>query len=253
VPAQADVIVVCVRAEQVDAPLESALAAAPDVPIVMLTPLMPAALEGLCRALGPRVVVAMPGVVAYVKSADRASDEVTRYWLPRVAPTLIDEAPADAERDSVKGLVDALVKAGLPARIERGVRETNPATTVSFIPLAMALDAAGGSDALLADDALLALAIDAAREGHELSLRIGKAAGWAGLLTRFVGPRMLRVGLAVARSHSPEAVAYVEEHFGHKLHAQNVAMAEAMIQLAREKETPHDALDRLLARLKAAA
>ena len=163
VPAEADVIVVCVRAEQVDAPLERALAAAPDVPVVMLTPLMPAALETLCHALGQRVVVAMPGVVAYVRNADRPGEEVTRYWLPRVAPTLIDETSRDAEVDSVTGLVDALVKAGLPARIEHGVRETNPATTVSFIPLAMALDVAGGSDALLADGALLALAIEAAR------------------------------------------------------------------------------------------
>ena len=63
---------------------------------------------------------------------------------------------------------------------------------------------------------------------------------------------MLRVGLAVAKNRSPEAVAYVEEHFGHKLHAQNVAMAEAMIQLARKKDTPHDALERLLERLKEA-
>jgi len=129
------------------------------------------------------------------------------------------------------------------------VRETNPATTVAFIPLAMALDVAGGSDALLADKALLELALDAAREGLSLSRQIGKAAAWAGLLTKFVGPRMLRIGLALARSSSPEAVAYVEEHFGHKLHAQNVAMAEAMTQLAWEKQTPHDALDRLLARL----
>jgi 2-dehydropantoate 2-reductase len=244
VPA-ADAILVCVRAEQVDAALEGTLGASGDAPVVMLTPLMPAALDALGRALGPRVVAAMPGVVAYVKTG--TGGEVTRYWLPRVAPTLIDETSPQDPR--VGALVDALASAQLPARLEPGVRETNPATTVAFIPLAMALDVAGGSDALLADKALLELALAATREGMALSRRIGKSAAWAGLLTRFVGPRTLRIGLALARSRSPEAVAYVEEHFGHKLHGQNVAMAEAMIKLAREKETPHDALDRLLGRL----
>ncbi len=247
VPGESDVVLVCVRAEQIDADLEAQLALRPTVPVIMLTPLMPAALEHLTRALGSRVLAAMPGVVAYVLDEGTPA-EVTRYWLPRVAPTLIDEPrPPEA---TVTELVAALVRAGMPAELELGVRETNPATTVAFIPLAMGIDAARGIDPLLSEGPLLSLALAAAREGLALSRRIGKSAAWAGLLTRFVGPRMLRIGVALGRRSSPEAFRYVEEHFGHKLHAQNVAMAKSMIELAREKGTPHEAMDALLYRLE---
>jgi hypothetical protein len=44
----------------------------------------------------------------------------------------------------------------------------------------------------------------------------------------------LRFGVAVARKRYPEAFAYVEDHFGRKLHAQNLVMAKAMVDLAHE-------------------
>jgi len=243
-PPSADCVVVCVRADQLDAPLHAELAGLPNVPVVMLTPMLPAEYAALERALGgKRLFAAMPGVVAYVNELD-----VTRYWVPRIAPTLVDEPrPPDP---AVTALVDALVASGLPARLELGVHETNPATTVAFIPLFMGIDAAGGIDALLGDDALLGMTLDAGKDGLALSRRLGKAAPWAGLLTRFAGRRTLRIGLAIARRRSKEAVAYVEEHFGHKLHTQNVAMAGAMVRLATEKGTPNVALRALLERLK---
>jgi hypothetical protein len=66
----------------------------------------------------------------------------------------------------------------------------------------------------------------------------------------FVGKRMLRVGAKLGKSRSPEAFAYVELHFGRKLHAQNVAMARAMVDLAKTKGTPFVATSALLARLE---
>jgi hypothetical protein len=122
---------------------------------------------------------------------------------------------------------------------------------VSFIPLAMALDAAGSLDALLADRALVELAFAAAREGRELGQAVGKAEAWASTLLRFVGPRTLRMGIGLARSRSPEALAYAEQHFGRKLHAQSVAMASQMVELALEKGTPAAKMAELLARLRA--
>jgi hypothetical protein len=132
-----------------------------------------------------------------------------------------------------------------------GVHDSNPATTVTFIPLAMAIDAGGGVDALLANDALLDVALRAAAEGHELASRIGKAAPWASLLTRFVTRRTLKIGVGIAKHQAPEAVHYAEEHFGRKLHAQNVSMARAIVDLAREKGAPHDALAELADKLAA--
>jgi hypothetical protein len=113
----------------------------------------------------------------------------------------------------------------------------------------MGLDAAGSVNALLADKALVRLALDAAREGAELGRALGKAAPWASMLQRFVGERMFRFTVSIARSRLPEALVYVEEHFGRKLQAQNVAMGEELVRLADERGTPHAALAKLTARL----
>ena len=86
VPAHADVVLVCVRGDQLDAALAALLLRGPDVPAVMMTPMMPADYARMTSALGERVVAAMPGVVAYVRQ-----DDVVRCWLPRMAPTLLDE------------------------------------------------------------------------------------------------------------------------------------------------------------------
>jgi hypothetical protein len=80
---------------------------------------------------------------------------------------------------------------------------------------------------------------------------VGKAEAWASMLLRFVGPFTLKVSVGVARSRAEEAVRYVERHFGRKLHAQNVAMAARIVEMAKDKGTRHDALDLLLQRLRA--
>jgi 2-dehydropantoate 2-reductase len=260
VPPFADVVLVCVRVEQLDDGLFALLkegettdtkGGSADVltahrppPIVVLTPLLPGDYERMRTALGERVVAAMPGVVAYVD--DRG---IGRYWLPRSAPTLIDErAPITP---ALHELVRALGRAGMSAHFELRVHETNPATTVTFVPLTMALDVAGGVDALLDDHALVRLAVEAAHEGAELAARLGKVATWASMLVKFVGPTTLKIGVGIARHSSPEAVRYVEDHFGRKLHVQNVRVAETIVRLAEEKGTPHLALSELLERLRA--
>jgi hypothetical protein len=106
---------------------------------------------------------------------------------------------------------------------------------------------------VLGDDALLALAFDAAAEGRELGRVVGKAEAWAALLLRFVGPFTLKVAVGAARARAEEAVRYVEQHFGRKLHAQNVAMAAQIVELAKQKGTPHAALSRLLEKLRTVA
>jgi 2-dehydropantoate 2-reductase len=242
-PSHADAVMVCVRYEQVNDEL-FALLTGHDLPVVMMTPMLPATYQRAKKALGDRLLAGMPGVVAYVNDAG-----AVRYWLPRLAPVLIDEPrPRVAVIDE---LVAGLVKAGMKARLEMGVHETNPATTVTFVPLMMALDAAGSIDALMKDAPLLDLAFEGADEGVKLSGAIGKAASFTPLLVKFVGPLTLRAGIALGRARSPEAVHYVENHFGHQLRAQHISMAKDIVALAKEKGTPHEAIDGLLARLLA--
>jgi 2-dehydropantoate 2-reductase len=239
-PRLADVVLAFVRYEQLST--LPARVGGTQAPVVMMTPMMPQDHAELAAALPGRLVTGMPSVVSYRNDAG-----AIRYWLPRMATTFVEarETPgAEAE------LVARLERAEIHAKLAPQVLERNVATTVSFIPIAMALDVAGSAEALLADEALLSLALDAAAEGRELGKSVGKAEAWASMLLRFVGPRTLKMGVGLARSRAPEAVLYAEQHFGRKLHAQNVAMAGRMVELARDKGVDAPALAELSSRLQ---
>jgi 2-dehydropantoate 2-reductase len=241
-PRLADVVLAFVRYEQLST--LPARVGGSQAPVVMMTPMMPQDHAELTAALPGRLVTGMPSVVSYRNDAG-----AIRYWLPRLATTFVEaREPPGAEAE----LVTRLERAEIRAKLAPQVLERNVATTVSFIPIAMALDVAGSVDALLADDALLSLALDAAAEGRELGKSVGKAEAWASMLLRFVGPRTLKMGVGLARSRAPEAVLYAEQHFGRKLHAQNVAMAGRMIELARDKGVAAPALGELYAKLQGA-
>jgi ketopantoate reductase len=244
-PADTDVVLAFVRYEQLGSlPERVGVSAAP---VVVMTPMLFADHAALSKALPGRVLTGMPSVVSYVNDAG-----AVRYWLPQVATTFVEDRPGPGTA-AAADLVKRLTRAEIGAKLATDVLTRNVATTVSFIPLAMALDAAGSVDALLHDHALLGIAFHATDEGRELGRAVGKAEAWASTLLRFVGPLTLKVGLGLARSRAPEAVAYVEQHFGRKLHAQNVVMARRIIDLAVEKGTPHEALRKLLERLQQAA
>jgi hypothetical protein len=217
--------------------------AASQAPIVMLTPVLPKTWERLRNVFGERLHSAMPNVVAY------ARESVVRYWLPP-APTRIDEPRAgSASAEAVIELAAALRRAGLRGHLELGVHEKNPATTVRFIPLGMALSLAGSADALAHDDGLLALTAQACREGARLGTRIGHSEPWAVLAPVVAAPWALPLWLGALARASPEALFYLEEHFGRKLRPQHRTMIDEMIVLAREKQLPHEAFDELARRL----
>jgi ketopantoate reductase len=243
-PRDADVVLAFVRYEQLDSLAARVEGGAS--PVVVMTPMMPQDHARASVAMPGRVVTGMPSVVSYENDAG-----AIRYWLPRAATTLVDGGgPGGA---ALAEFVKRLTRAEIGAKLESDVLGRNVATTVSFVPIAMALDVAGTIEAVLADEPLLALALQAAEEGRELGRAVGKAEAWASTLLRFVGPFTLKVGLGLARSRAPEAVTYAEQHFGRKLHAQNVAMAERIVQLAEEKGTPREALAKLFEMLRRAA
>lgn len=243
VPAHADVVLVCVRGDQLDDALVETLRAGPSVPIVCFAPMLPRTYARLRARLGDRLIAGMSSVTGYTKA-----EGVTRYWVSQSAKTALDEPRAG---DAVlSALVEAFGRAGISAELEPGVHETNAATTIPFLPLALGLDAAGSLDGLMKDEALLALTFRAMNEGRALAQRCGKVARWAGLVTRFLGPHTIRLGLSLGRGRAPEAIAFVEEHFGRKIHAQSLAMAEEACALADEKGTPREALGELLARIR---
>ena len=243
VPPDADLVLLAVGTEDLEA--IGAATAGSEAPIVVLTPMMPEDFARMREAFGSRVLAAMPGVVAYVRE-----DGVIRAWLPP-QPTLIDEPRAGEGAVVVHALVEALRRAGLRARLELGVHEKNPATTVAFIGAAMAIAVAGSLRALADDAELCALAARSCHEGRALGLRIGRAEPAAALAAALATPWGLALALRALPRLSPEAAHYAEVHFGRKLLAQHLVMAQAIVRLAAEKgvETPSFAeLARRLAR-----
>lgn len=249
IPGDADVVLLAVGTDDLDA-IRPVLEAR-DVPIVVLTPMMPEDWKRMRAAFGSRVLAAMPNVVAYARKNDDDEHPVVRYWLPP-APTRIDE-PRRQSDIAVRELARRLDEAGLKAHLELGVHEKNPATTVAWIPIAMAFAVAGSADALANDESLLSLTTRACREGASLGKRLGNMEPWAALSPVIAAPWALRTWLGLLPRLSPEALFYAEEHFARKLTAQHRTMIREMIDLAKEKGLEHHAFIELERSLSASA
>ncbi len=69
----------------------------------------------------------------------------------------------------------ARARAGLRAKLDPETLTRNVATTVSFMPMVLGLDVAGGIERALADDEITALTLRATEEGRSLGRSLGKA------------------------------------------------------------------------------
>lgn len=243
IPKDATLILLAVRFDQIDAlrhdtdaELAALLKNGPSVPVVVLTPLLSPLASALETTLGRSIVPAMPGVVGYIDDVDDRG--VVRYWSTGLASTLLDDErsgpPQSPSRDALEVLARRLTNDGLPARFEKDVLTVNAASTISFFPLIAAIDAGRGIDGVLADKTLFDTALAAAKECDTLAKKIGKPATWAQVLSRFVSPYTIKPGVAFVRKLAPETVRFVEKHFGPKLHAQHVALGNAIQNLGKE-------------------
>jgi hypothetical protein len=220
---------------------------------VALTPLLPDALEHAARALGDRLIVAMPGVVAYEPEAI-AGERRVRYWTPKSQPTLLESrAEGDPRAATVRALQRALTSAGVPAELSSDVRIKNPATTIAMFPMLLAIGAGGSVDGLLHDAALLKLALAATKESRALAKTVGDLAGFASILLSFAGALTIKAGVKIARAKAPEALTFLERHYGGKLRDQNRAMFASIARLADARGVRIDALDELAGRAQAHA
>lgn len=238
VPADADLVLLTIRVDQLDDGVERLLRAAPPVPLVSLTPLMPLTLERVASWVGGRAVVAMP-TLASSPSASGADD----YWAFRSSPSLFEAGTPEVAR-----LVAALQRAGLPARLSRDVRERNPATTMAFFPISVAVSRAGGIERLLEDPELCRLGARAARETRALAKHIGPIDAAAGLVLGAVTPATLRGAFTLLTRVFPQATRFVDDHFGDKLGAQHRHLGAEILELGKKHSVPLPSLERLLAR-----
>jgi hypothetical protein len=253
VPDDLDAILLCVRGDQVNDDLLRTLAAAHAAPssiVVALTPLLPKTCARAAEVLGDRLVVGMPGVVAYEPDASTPSARSIRYWTPRVSPTELDERPkTDPHAETIEQLREVLVTSGLPASVRAHVATTNAATTIAFFPLLLGIQAAGGSMMTMIDDRkLLELSLDASKESRALSKTVGDLAGFSGLLLSFAGPFTVRAGIKLAKSRSPESITFLDRHFGTKLVDQNRVLFEEIVGLGRDRGVSMESLRKLAER-----
>ncbi|KYF81151.1 oxidoreductase, partial [Sorangium cellulosum] len=231
IPADTDVVLVTVRFDQLaprpdrGAPradgrrtVADLLRGGPAAPVVVLTPLMPPERAALEEAAQRRITPAMPSVSGYLDERG-----VVRAWIVGFTSTLIDaDGGAPAERPLLDELARRLTIADIPARLERDVGAQNLATTIAFFPLIAAIDAGGGTRALVADEGVLGTALEATKECAALAGRLGDVAPWTKLLTRAIGPLTLKPGVALVRLLAPEALRFLDVHFGPKLRAQHL-------------------------------
>lgn len=196
-------------------------------PCVFLTPLFPSDRERAHAVLGKRLVVGMPSAISRT-----TADGTIRYFLPAVAETLI--APEPHHAAVLSELVERLRQAGFNTRFEADVAKVNAATTMAFLPVALAVDAAGGIDALLDDGDATERMLEAVREAVDVAAHLGPMAEWLRKMTRWAGKRTLSIGVRLARKLSPEAVDFFESHFGSKMHEQNVRMGKEAVALGEK-------------------
>jgi ketopantoate reductase len=253
VPADSEIVLLAVHLDQIvdtastgdGTPVPELLAAAPRAPIVSLTPLFPRQLAALEAASKKTIYPGMPGVTGYLDERG-----VLRYWVPRAAMTFFDMRGA---RTAVEELARTLTRIHVPTQLERDVGALNAATTIAFFPFTAALGAGGSVDGVLANKELVHTVVEAAKECETLAKQVGRVASWAVLLGRFIGPFTLKPGVMLARRIAPEAVRFVEAHFGPKLAAQHAVVGEAILELGRQRGVAMPELARLLEMRAAAA
>lgn len=232
IPHDADIALVCTRAEQVE-DARRVLDDGPAIPAIVFAPMMPRTYD----ALRHRVIAAMPGVTAY--------GAPTRYWIPRTLTTLLDEPRAsDAAIDA---LVLALNQAGMPARFALGVHEQSPATAVTLLPITMALAIAGDTEALLDDSSLLDDTLQALDEASAIAGTIGRAASWIGML-KIASALPIKLSVAFAKKRAPEGFRCAEA-FARRTHAQSAFLAAEALAIASAKNIDARALASLADRM----
>lgn len=247
IPADSEVVIVTVHHDQLvntatpadGSSIADLLARAPNVPIITLTPLFPKHVARLEAASKKTILPGMPGITGYID--DRGT---LRYWVPKSAMTFFERRGAHT---SVEELAKRLTRLHVPTQLENDVQSLNAATTIAFFPFTAALGIAGSVDGVLANKELILAVIEAAKECEVLAKKVGRVASWAVLLSRFIGPFTLKPGVALARRIAPEAVRFVEVHFGPKLAGQHVLIGASIVELGKEHSLPMTELSRLLA------
>jgi ketopantoate reductase len=230
-----------------DADLARALRAPKGAEVIMLAPVFPSQRPALEALIGGRYASAMPGVSGYLDPRG-----VVRHWVPPLTPTTVDDGGGEAGTLRT-ALVTALERVGLPARLAPDVEALDAATTTSFFPVITAVAVAGSLEALARDRALTSLVLAALAECRPIAARFGRAAPGLGPAMRLVSPLTLSAAVAVLSQVAPEALHFVDHHFGPKLGEQHRLMGELILEQATAFDLDARSLRELVERVPVAS
>jgi hypothetical protein len=233
-----DLVLVTLRAEDVSEQLVRELANKARAPIVVFSPFVSKAKSDLWQS-SPDLLAATPALVA-----DWHPPRL-RYWVPPTAVTWIDDK--GKHLPSVQELVRCLRHAGVASRFRERVWEYNRLTTVLFFPLQQALLLRPDVRSWRGDSAWLrqvATGFGRSRqlldETSQLDLNL-RLLAWALKL-----PLLLHLAVWVVPTLSPRLLAFVQEHFGHKLRAQTAGFAAELAAEASARSWPPRAISEML-------
>jgi hypothetical protein len=233
-----DLVLVTLRAEDVSEELVSELANKSRAPVVVFSPLVSKANAARWQNSAD-LLAATPALVAEWRPPQ------LRYWVPPSAVTWIDDK--GKHLPSVQELVRCLRQAGVASRFRARVWEYNRATTVLFFPLQQALLLRPVVLDWRRDTAWLrrvargfvqSRALLGSTSQLDTSLRL---LAWA--LSR---PLLLGAAVWIAPAVGSRLIAFVQDHFGHKLQAQTQGFASELAAEARANGWQPTAIGELL-------
>lgn len=226
-PVEVDVVIVAVRAEQLDSDLLATLRASNAKAVLVFSPLFGATLQAWREAL-PGLCVGMPALAA--EFSNQARTEL-RYW--QVPFTFIERGPAPAQLQAV---VYALRKGGAWISWVSDAEARTLANTVALFPLHVAVFRQPHLRDWIADVQLrrelakaLARALRLGRLLGPLELALVVLVWWLSSATR------IALAVRLANLLTPSMCGFVERHFGAKLGLQHAALAHEIQGMAEAR------------------
>jgi hypothetical protein len=219
-----EVVVVAVRAEQLDDDLLTTLKASQAKCVLVFSPLLASAL-GVWRASLPGLVVGMPVLAAEFSSG---SKNHVHFW--QMPSTVIERGP---EAALTRAVVSALRSGGAWVKWAHDAERRTLANTVALFPFHVAVFLKPCLGHWHADRDFRRELSDALTRSRKLAKCLGPVQPVLSLLLWWLSSSA-RVGLAVrvANGIAPRVCRFVERHFGAKLGRQHAVLAGEIARLA---------------------
>lgn len=234
-PADVDLVVLAVRAEQLNGELLATLRSSHARSIVAFSPLLGSTLARW-RADLPSLCVALPVLAAeFVTSTERR----LHYW--QMPSTLVERRTASSD---LRDFVRTLRRGGAWVSWRDDVEARTLANTVALFPVHVAVFRKPSLRAWRDDISLRRELAEAVKRARRLSKVLGPLEPAMVLLVWWLSSaNRISVLVRALNCFAPKVSAFVERHFGAKLGRQHAVLASEVAVLARRHGVPNPLCD----------